>query len=353
MSVYVLNMGQPVKIVDLAERIIRLSGLEPGRDIEITFTGIRPGERLHEILFAREEETSEIGIPGIVAAKPVQPSLEAIRAWLGQLEQGLAAQRAQRHLRGAAQRGAGISRRGGVGGPVDVAQFFKAEFAEHDAVTRDTEAALAGAFAGLLAACVTSIRGGGKLMFFGNGGSAADAQHLATELTVRYKSNRAAIAALALTTDTSALTAAGNDLGFEQIFARQIEALGKPGDVAIALSTSGKSPNVLAALHQAKAHGPGHGGVRRQRRRRHGARSPIICWRCRRSPPPASRKCTSCSGRCCAARWRSSWGWPADTTRSVANRPVMAGYFFIFSPLEIDIPRPENVLDLRREGRFS
>jgi FlaA1/EpsC-like NDP-sugar epimerase len=89
-SVYVLNMGQPVKIVELAERIIRLSGLEPGRDIEIKFTGIRPGERLHEILFAREEETQETGIPGIVAAKPVQPSLESIRAWLGQLEQGLA-----------------------------------------------------------------------------------------------------------------------------------------------------------------------------------------------------------------------------------------------------------------------
>jgi len=89
-SVYVLNMGQPVKIVDLAERIIRLSGLEPGRDIQITFTGIRPGERLHEILFAREEETAEIGIPGIVATKPVQPSLEAIRAWVAMLEQGLA-----------------------------------------------------------------------------------------------------------------------------------------------------------------------------------------------------------------------------------------------------------------------
>ncbi len=89
-SVYVLNMGQPVRIVDLAERIIRLSGLEPGRDIKITFTGIRPGERLHEILFAREEETVEIGIPGIVAAKPVQPSLEAIRAWVATLEQGLA-----------------------------------------------------------------------------------------------------------------------------------------------------------------------------------------------------------------------------------------------------------------------
>src|SRR6185437_2757510 len=89
-SVYVLNMGQPVKIVDLAERIIRLSGLEPGRDIKITFTGIRPGERLHEILFAREEESAEIGIPGIVGAKPVSPSLDAIRAWVTTLEQGLA-----------------------------------------------------------------------------------------------------------------------------------------------------------------------------------------------------------------------------------------------------------------------
>jgi FlaA1/EpsC-like NDP-sugar epimerase len=89
-SIYVLNMGQPVKIVDLAERIIRLSGLEPGRDIKIAFTGIRPGERLHEILFAREEETADIGIPGIVAAKPVRPSLDAIRAWVATLEQGLA-----------------------------------------------------------------------------------------------------------------------------------------------------------------------------------------------------------------------------------------------------------------------
>jgi FlaA1/EpsC-like NDP-sugar epimerase len=88
-SVYVLNMGQPVKIVDLAERIIRLSGLEPGRDIKIAFTGIRPGERLHEILFAREEETADIGIPGIVAAKPVRPSLEAIRGWVATLEQGV------------------------------------------------------------------------------------------------------------------------------------------------------------------------------------------------------------------------------------------------------------------------
>jgi FlaA1/EpsC-like NDP-sugar epimerase len=89
-SVYVLNMGQPVKIIDLAKRIIRLSGLEPGQDIQIVFTGIRPGERLQEILFAREEETADIGIPGIVAAKPVQPTLEAIRSWVKVLEQGLA-----------------------------------------------------------------------------------------------------------------------------------------------------------------------------------------------------------------------------------------------------------------------
>ena len=135
---------------------------------------------------------------------------------------------------------------------MDIAAFFKSEFAEHHAVARDTETALANAFAGLVTACVGSIRGGGKLMFFGNGGSAADAQHLATELTVRYKKDRAAIAAIALTTDTSALTAAGNDLGFETIFARQIEALGRPGDIAIAISTSGKSPNVVAALRQAK-----------------------------------------------------------------------------------------------------
>jgi O-antigen biosynthesis protein WbqV len=88
-AVYVLNMGQPVKIVELAERMIRLSGLEPGRDIEITFTGIRRGERLHEILFAREEPTSPVGIDGIVAARPVSPSLEAMRGWLAALEQGL------------------------------------------------------------------------------------------------------------------------------------------------------------------------------------------------------------------------------------------------------------------------
>lgn len=138
---------------------------------------------------------------------------------------------------------------------MDVAAFWKAEFAEHHEAARRTEAALADAFAGVLAACVASLRGGGKILFFGNGGSASDAQHLAAELVVRYKQNRPAIAALALSTDTSVLTAGGNDLGFEQVFARQIEALGRPGDVAIGISTSGKSPNVLTALRRAKALG--------------------------------------------------------------------------------------------------
>ena len=135
---------------------------------------------------------------------------------------------------------------------MDLSEFFTAEFSEHAEVMRRTQAALAGQFAGLVRACTSSLRVGGKIMLFGNGGSAADAQHLATELTIRYKADRPAIAAIALTTDTSALTAAGNDLGFEQVFARQVSALGKAGDVAIGISTSGKSPNVLAALRLAR-----------------------------------------------------------------------------------------------------
>jgi FlaA1/EpsC-like NDP-sugar epimerase len=88
-SVYVLNMGQPIKIVDLAERMIRLSGLEPGRDIDIVFTGIRPGERLNEILFAREEPSVDIGIAGVVAAALVCPSIEVVRDWVTKLRRGL------------------------------------------------------------------------------------------------------------------------------------------------------------------------------------------------------------------------------------------------------------------------
>ena len=89
-SVYVLNMGQPVKIVDLAERMIRLAGLQPDTDIKIEFTGVRPGERMQEVLFARSEPTVEIGVEGVVAARPAQPSIEAMRGWLAMLDQGLA-----------------------------------------------------------------------------------------------------------------------------------------------------------------------------------------------------------------------------------------------------------------------
>jgi D-sedoheptulose 7-phosphate isomerase len=138
---------------------------------------------------------------------------------------------------------------------MELDKFFQAEFAEHASVAQATARSLGKPFGLLVTRCVESVKGGGKLFFFGNGGSAADAQHLATELTVRYKTNRKAIAALALTTDTSALTAIGNDLGFDELFARQLEALGKPGDVAIAISTSGKSPNIIKALGQAKRMG--------------------------------------------------------------------------------------------------
>ena len=100
-------------------------------------------------------------------------------------------------------------------------------------------------------ALVSSLRSGGKVLLFGNGGSAADAQHMAAELVGRFLLERRALPAIALTTDTSALTAIANDFGFENVFARQVEALGRRGDVAIAISTSGRSPNVLAGVRAA------------------------------------------------------------------------------------------------------
>jgi D-sedoheptulose 7-phosphate isomerase len=98
---------------------------------------------------------------------------------------------------------------------------------------------------------VRTLEGGHKILFCGNGGSAADCQHAATELVVRLKRNRKALAALALTTDTSALTAAANDFGFEKIFSRQVEALGNRGDLLVAISTSGGSPNIIQAAKTA------------------------------------------------------------------------------------------------------
>jgi D-sedoheptulose 7-phosphate isomerase len=138
---------------------------------------------------------------------------------------------------------------------MDLDSFFDHELDEHADVLAATRAAARQPFARLLRLCVSACDDGGKLVFFGNGGSAADAQHLATELTVRYHGDRAPIPALALTTDTSALTAIGNDLGFEWLFARQVQALCRPGDVCIGISTSGESENVVRGLAAARQRG--------------------------------------------------------------------------------------------------
>jgi D-sedoheptulose 7-phosphate isomerase len=124
------------------------------------------------------------------------------------------------------------------------------------ALERATKDAALLANAGKVAvAIVAALRTGNKLLIVGNGGSAADAQHIAAEIVGRYKQDRPAYAAIALTTDSSALTAIANDYGFEQIFARQVEGLGRRGDVLLALSTSGRSPNILAALRVGKERG--------------------------------------------------------------------------------------------------
>ncbi|HUA76037.1 MAG TPA: SIS domain-containing protein, partial [Acetobacteraceae bacterium] len=109
----------------------------------------------------------------------------------------------------------------------------------------------------VVGACETSLRGGGKLLFCGNGGSAADAQHLATEFLIRLRSGheRPSYAALALTLDPAALTACGNDYGFDRIFERPLRGLGRAGDVLFGITTSGRSPNVLAALKAAREMG--------------------------------------------------------------------------------------------------
>ncbi len=133
--------------------------------------------------------------------------------------------------------------------------FFDDEFAEHASVLARTHEACREDMAKMLAVWASCIRRGGKILFFGNGGSAGDAQHLATELAVRYRADRSPIAALALSVDTSALTAIGNDMGFNHVFSRQIEAIGRAGDVAVGITTSGKSPNVTLALEMARRKG--------------------------------------------------------------------------------------------------
>ena len=148
-----------------------------------------------------------------------------------------------------------VNRQSAESPAVDAAALLRTELAEHRAAFDATLQMLTEPFLATLDILERGLRHGGKLMFFGNGGSAADAQHIAAELIVRYKSDRPAISALALTTDTSALTACGNDFGFESLFERQIAGLARPHDVAVALSTSGRSPNVLNGLRQARAMG--------------------------------------------------------------------------------------------------
>jgi D-sedoheptulose 7-phosphate isomerase len=139
---------------------------------------------------------------------------------------------------------------------VDVAEFVGAELAKSraglDAIEDHQYTAV---LADITFAIVESLRSGGKVMFCGNGGSAADSQHLAAELVGRQNYNRAPAAGIALTVDTSAITAIGNDYGFDVVFSRQVEALGREGDVLIGISTSGRSVNVVRALEVANAMG--------------------------------------------------------------------------------------------------
>jgi D-sedoheptulose 7-phosphate isomerase len=136
-----------------------------------------------------------------------------------------------------------------------VTALWRTEMDEHRKTVEATAHSAEQAFCQAVALLESSIRGGGKILLFGNGGSAADAQHIAAELVVRYKSDRLPIAAVALTTDSSTLTACANDLGYDSIFERQIHALGRKGDVAFAISTSGRSQNVLRGLTQARSMG--------------------------------------------------------------------------------------------------
>jgi D-sedoheptulose 7-phosphate isomerase len=136
-----------------------------------------------------------------------------------------------------------------------VEALLQGELREHRESFEATANMLSVPFAETLGILERNLRRGGKLLTFGNGGSAADAQHIAAELIIRYKANRSAISAIALTTDTCALTACANDLGYDAVFERQIEGLGRQHDVAVGISTSGKSSNVLKGLRRARAMG--------------------------------------------------------------------------------------------------
>jgi len=129
---------------------------------------------------------------------------------------------------------------------------IKAQLQSHAETMVQVERQLADRLAAAVEMVSSALAGGSKLLVMGNGGSAGDAQHLAAEIVGRFKLERRGLPAIALTTDSSILTAIGNDYGFEQVFRRQVEALAAPGDVVIGISTSGNSPNVLAALTLAR-----------------------------------------------------------------------------------------------------
>jgi D-sedoheptulose 7-phosphate isomerase len=132
---------------------------------------------------------------------------------------------------------------------------IRRQLAESARVKQSFSDALVARIAEFAMRSAAAIRHGGKLVFFGNGGSAADAQHLAAELVVRLRTERPGLPALALTTNTSVLTAAGNDYGFERIFSRQMESLVGPHDIVVALSTSGTSPNIVKAIETGRSRG--------------------------------------------------------------------------------------------------
>ncbi len=138
--------------------------------------------------------------------------------------------------------------------PPDAIESVRRAVADAAGVQRGLDA-LAGDIAAAAALCWTALAADRRVLVFGNGGSAAEAQHFAAELSGRFARERRALPALALTTDSSVLTAVGNDYGFERVFGRQVEAFGRPGDVAVGISTSGRSPNIVDGLRTARARG--------------------------------------------------------------------------------------------------
>ena len=134
-------------------------------------------------------------------------------------------------------------------------EVIEKTIAEHQAVLEAFHGSCAETIEAIARRCIESLRAGGKICFFGNGGSAADAQHLATEIVVRFTRNRRALPSIAFTTDTSLLTACANDFGYESVFARQVEGLCQPQDVVVGISTSGTSANVVKGLEAARKSG--------------------------------------------------------------------------------------------------